>query len=342
MIYLLGRLPPPVGGVTTFNNRLLRNISNPFLTSSIHSLSSLTLKDILIFIAKPNSSSLLVVSTTSFFLQILSIIVAKLRGPRSLFILHLSAAHFLSSNALLRFFQICILKTFTLVYTLNADSLEYLQDLGVYNTILGSSFLPPASDELADSAPELQHLSITTLSQHSCNSNLLAQPFILSGAWKPCLDSEQNDIYGINSLIESYIQFLALVDNPPNLVISDPNGLFRQLAISTLPRKLKESILCRIFFINSPHAMWRLIRISSLFVRNTLTDGDSISIREALYFNTPVLATDVVSRPYGVTVCSTVDSHALYSKWISIKPRSETDIISINTSVELFPLYLIQ
>ena len=40
-------------------------------------------------------------------------------------------------------------------------------------------------------------------------------------------------------------------------------------------------------------------------LRTTNTDGDAISIRESLYFDKPVLASDIVSRPDGVAVFKT-------------------------------------
>ena len=40
--------------------------------------------------------------------------------------------------------------------------------------------------------------------------------------------------------------------------------------------------------------------MTKLFIRATTTDGDSVSLREALYFGAPILASDVVPRPDGV------------------------------------------
>src|SRR5262249_2580140 len=50
-----------------------------------------------------------------------------------------------------------------------------------------------------------------------------------------------------------------------------------------------------------PHAVTlRAIAESDLFLRTTLYDGDSISVREALLIGTPVIATDNGMRPGGV------------------------------------------
>ena len=44
----------------------------------------------------------------------------------------------------------------------------------------------------------------------------------------------------------------------------------------------------------------RAIAASRVFLRTTLYDGDSISVREALALGTPVVATDTGMRPAGV------------------------------------------
>ena len=49
-------------------------------------------------------------------------------------------------------------------------------------------------------------------------------------------------------------------------------------------------------FLIGQKQLWPLFSLVDLLVRPTNTDGDAISIREALYFNCKVLASDVVSR----------------------------------------------
>jgi glycosyltransferase involved in cell wall biosynthesis len=46
----------------------------------------------------------------------------------------------------------------------------------------------------------------------------------------------------------------------------------------------------------------RMIADADVFLRTTLFDGDSISVREAVHFGVPVVATDCAPRPKGVTL----------------------------------------
>ncbi len=51
-----------------------------------------------------------------------------------------------------------------------------------------------------------------------------------------------------------------------------------------------------------------IIARSDLFVRPTLSDGDAISVREAIAMDTPVVASDVVARPEGTLCFKTGDA----------------------------------
>lgn len=62
-----------------------------------------------------------------------------------------------------------------------------------------------------------------------------------------------------------------------------------------------------------PHPVTlRVIAESELFLRTTLYDGDSISVREALHLGMPVIATDNGMRPGGVDLIPPSDLPALY------------------------------
>jgi len=61
-----------------------------------------------------------------------------------------------------------------------------------------------------------------------------------------------------------------------------------------------------------------LIRDADIMLRTTLFDGDAISVREALYLGTPVIATDNGTRPAGVHLIPTSDRASLVREIYSI------------------------
>lgn len=73
----------------------------------------------------------------------------------------------------------------------------------------------------------------------------------------------------------------------------------------------------------------RAIAASRVFLRTTLYDGDSISVREALALGTPVVASDTGMRPEGVQLIPIGDSDALVAAAVAAaaaprgRPRTE-------------------
>ena len=55
----------------------------------------------------------------------------------------------------------------------------------------------------------------------------------------------------------------------------------------------------------------RLINHSDIVLRTTNTDGDALTIREALYFGKTVIASDVIGRPSGTKLFKNRDVDSL-------------------------------
>jgi glycosyltransferase involved in cell wall biosynthesis len=93
------------------------------------------------------------------------------------------------------------------------------------------------------------------------------------------------------------------------LVIIGSGSLEAEVRASIQSKSYAEHImLCG----DIPHSVTlRAIAESDLFLRTTLYDGDSISVREALLIGTPVIATDNGMRPGGVHLIPSSDPDAL-------------------------------
>ena len=53
------------------------------------------------------------------------------------------------------------------------------------------------------------------------------------------------------------------------------------------------------YFLTGQKELWPIFKKASLMIRPTNTDGDALSIREALYFKCPAIASDICDRPEG-------------------------------------------
>jgi glycosyltransferase involved in cell wall biosynthesis len=121
------------------------------------------------------------------------------------------------------------------------------------------------------------------------------------------------DLYGLDTAVEAFI-----------LLAADEPGVRLALFIAVPPRGRSARYLARLaervaatelnarFLVRfrSP-LLPALVEPSAIFVRPTRSDGDSVSIREALSAGIPVIASDVVNRPAGVTLFPTGDALAL-------------------------------
>lgn len=94
---------------------------------------------------------------------------------------------------------------------------------------------------------------------------------------------------------------------------------------------------------NVPHEVTlHLIARADAMLRTTLFDGDAISIREALFLDTPVIATDNGMRPDGVKLMKVGDRVKLVELMTETQPRSnseaarEPDNTNIDAVIELY------
>lgn len=107
---------------------------------------------------------------------------------------------------------------------------------------------------------------------------------------------DQQDIYGIDKTI---IMLASLKETFPDvgLII----GLAQVLNTShfkTLQHMMREyDVAENIFILYGNKELWPLLKKIDIFLRPTVSDGDSISVREAIYFKVPVVASNICMRP---------------------------------------------
>lgn len=74
----------------------------------------------------------------------------------------------------------------------------------------------------------------------------------------------------------------------------------------------------KVFHNLSPEEFSTVLRRADLFVRPTDRDGDAVSVREALWYSIPVIASDAVPRPKGAILFRTSDSTDLSGKLLGV------------------------
>lgn len=115
---------------------------------------------------------------------------------------------------------------------------------------------------------------------------------------------EDNDIYGTDLCI-SMMHTLVYQQRMPVALIFNVASLAKgKDTFSKYQRLIKELKLEQhVLLINEPDLSFvRLLDETDLSVRATNTDGDALSIREALFLAKPVIASDVAVRPEGTHI----------------------------------------
>jgi len=111
---------------------------------------------------------------------------------------------------------------------------------------------------------------------------------------------KDEDLYGIDMMIELMDELIHRKGKSVGLALvlsMDESPYLSEIKSRISTKGLSSHV--KLIDINGgidANALWS---ISSVYLRPTNTDGDSISVREALYVGTTVVASDCVKRPEG-------------------------------------------
>ena len=110
-------------------------------------------------------------------------------------------------------------------------------------------------------------------------------------------EPEDFDIYGLWDIIKVMKLLKENFENP-KVVIFKYSVKTKEYSSNSFNKKIKKlGLINNIFIYNSKIELWPTLKYCDVFLRPSYTDGDANSIRESLYFETPVVASNVVKRP---------------------------------------------
>ncbi len=117
------------------------------------------------------------------------------------------------------------------------------------------------------------------------------------------------DLYGSDLSIRALVALRADYPNA-GLVVGRPspgNPAFQEYCHSLEAEAEVAGASDAIWVLDGERQLWPVIKRSSVLLRPTTSDGDSISLREALHFNVPVVASDAAPRPDGTILFASRD-----------------------------------
>lgn len=121
------------------------------------------------------------------------------------------------------------------------------------------------------------------------------------------------DLYGISQAICAYAILLKKMHDKVKLLICVPNGVNKELFDQLVTLNGLDNL--DFFLFERPVSnMTQLLKNIHIYLRPTISDGDSVLIREALAENCLVLASDIVTRPVGTYLYKLHDVDDLHNK----------------------------
>lgn len=133
------------------------------------------------------------------------------------------------------------------------------------------------------------------------------------------------DLYGLDTLIELFSSPEVRERFACLLLVSSLDGGEKYFAACSR-RIASAGISPQFLLVSEPIGFAGLLKLGDVFIRATNTDGDALSVREALWYGKRVLASDCASRPAGVTLFRSRDVADLRDKLLN--PSVQADVSS--------------
>ena len=341
MIIQVGHYPPPIGGISMYIKRMKDFLDAKGIKNQVWDISNIRKSENRVvkmpfrFLSVPFYCALkrnislihynIAGTITKNYIGFFNRLLFKKR-PKLLTIHGDSRGLFKNNSKLI----VKSLNSFDAVICVKKNDKEYLLKQEISTDIHEiPAFIPPTihKKEIAEVSPDVWNF----MNAH--------KPIVSANACKIVFRYAQ-DLYGLNMCIDLCANLRR--DYPQiGFVFCLPHIGDHKYFQKMKQKIIKNSIENNFFFQTRPTQLYPIIMESDVFVRPTTTDGDAVSVREALYFNIPAVASNVVPRPQGtilfkhndledfyLKVREAIDNGTRYKKYLgSLKTESNSDII---------------
>ncbi|MCK0137246.1 hypothetical protein [Arenibacter sp. S6351L] len=311
MILQIAKLPPPIGGVTTHVKRLLaslkavENIEFAILDYSKE-------RNVLVIIHKIANAKVVHLHVTKKVLRLFLVLFFRLLSKKVLITFH---GNYNFKNIL----DIYSLKYSDAAILLNQISYKAASNIRISKNYLIGAFIPPIEGDIAP----LDEILIEKIGKFKSNFNVVYS----TNAYNYVRDDQGKETYMGSDLVSLFTK-----NKEIGLIFSDPTGNYYKYLIGIF-KELPNNVL----FITQPHDFINIIKATDALIRATTTDGDSLSVKEALYFNKTVIATGVVDRPNDVLIFNNLEE---LQYLISNKTKNNTHSEVKNNFDDILKVYI--
>ncbi len=208
-------------------------------------------------------------------------------------------------------------------------ALQEKYDIDASKVVILPTYISPSKDEFKGLTPDIEEF---------CNKH----EYIISANASYLIKNVYGDVYGLDQIIELMDRLVnkATIDVGLLFCVSDiKNDIYYKECIAKIHSLALDDNFH--FVINSDVNGFEVWERSDLFLRPTMSDMEGVSVKEALEFGTPVVASDVCVRPSEAVLYKKGDVDDLFDKVYGVlqtRPRVVYNPV-VSTPNELELLY---
>lgn len=302
-LIILGALPPPRGGVTTHVERLIPYLEEAKIryviwdysrwrkeSKHVISLRSEPLKLVasLLKMEEVKVSHCLLSSVS--FSRLMFCLFLKLTGIRLTITLVGSPKEMIDNNSLKLHYVLVLARFSSHIIVVNRDFQKVLVNHGISENKVSTipAFIPFKNNAFTE----------RPISKGMVDFCVRRKPLIVTYAYGPLFYANE-DLYGLDLFVQ-LARGLSTDFPQAGFVVVIPE-ISNESYFRKVRRDIEENDLEPVFsFVIGNHFSFvPFLQYADLFIRATNTDGDALTLREALYCGVPSVASDVCRRPEG-------------------------------------------
>jgi glycosyltransferase involved in cell wall biosynthesis len=307
-VLITGPMPPPAGGISIHLQRLEYLLKHEFNLDFIDESSStnklyfnIKSLNLFVYLKKINNTDLIFIHSGNRLFKKLHIILGKLFGKKVIITIH---GYGKKRNFFFRIYDQVIFNLANKIILVNPEIRQKV-NLKESKIVIKNAFLPPILKE----EPNLSNVIESRLIESKRQNKTI----VCANASR--LDNfNGEDLYGLDMSIEATKMLVdaGIAVDVIYIVSSLDTGEEKFQKAQHLIQQYQ--IQNSFFLIHEKASFVKLIEQSDMVIRPTNTDGDSLTIREGLYLNKIVLASDVVQRPEGTKLFKTRNTADLFEQ----------------------------
>ena len=343
-IAIVGTLPPPLGGVSTSLERMLSYLDKArvdyvLYNTGLNHYNHPKVRNIgksifsLFWIMFFSRHRLIHFHTSKWLVRFYAVMISFITKAKIIFTAHgFSIIDSLESpNPIIKLLSKISCKKASIIIATNNIIKKSLLSHGIKQNRLCvyPAFVPPQGNVNIRISSEVENFCINK------------KPIIASNGSYTTINDK--DVYGL----ETQLELIKLLRKDfPNIglviYIRKDNNIGNKLSLKLKKLLLQYNLQNNVLFHESNDEFWPFLKICDLFLRPTSTDGDANSIREALYFNKNVIASNSVIRTSGCNLYIYNDMFSLEQctrNVLTNKTSNNTSYEKCNCATYLIELY---